>query len=111
MRSLILPAVPVLAFVLSAAVALGSGLTHTKDNHWLTGADEKTRIERLEFYLGGFSSAMQDAGLRFGHVKQALVDQNWPLAQYHWGKIAGAIENVLMKRPATTGQCRSTLSE
>lgn len=100
MKPLTLPAALAIAFVLIAVMASGSSLTRTKDNYWLTGADEKTRIERLEHYLGGFSGAMQDTGLRFGHVKQALVDQNWSLAQYHWGKIASAIENGLMKRPA-----------
>lgn len=100
MKSLTLSAALALVFVLVAVMASSSSLTRTKDNQWLSGADEKTRIERLELYLGGFSSAMQETGLRFGHVKQALVDQNWPLAHYHWGKIAGAIENGLMKRPA-----------
>ncbi|WP_305041014.1 hypothetical protein [Geoalkalibacter sp.] len=77
-----------------------ASLTKTSDSNWLTGADEKTRAERLEHYLGGFSSAMQDTGLRYAHVKQAIADGNWDLAQYHWGKIATAIENGLMKRPA-----------
>jgi hypothetical protein len=85
---------------LIAVSSAASNLTRTTDRNWLSGADEKTRYERLEHYLGGFSSAMQDTGLRFGHVKQALNDQNWPLGQYHWGKISGAIENGLMKRPA-----------
>jgi hypothetical protein len=87
----------ILFFVSTAAMA---SLTKTSDSRWLTGADEKTRFERLEHYLGGFSSAMQETGLRFGHVRQAIVDENWPLAKYHWEKIAAAIENGLMKRPA-----------
>ncbi len=83
----------------TCSVALAS-LTKTRSSDWLTGADEKTRAERLEHYLGGFSRNMQDTGLRFGHVRQALEDGNWSLARYHWGKIAAAIENGLMKRPA-----------
>lgn len=80
--------------------AAASPLTKTTDNNWLTGADDKTRAARLELYLGGFSTAMQDTGLRFAHVKQAIADENWELARYHWSKIATAIENGLMKRPA-----------
>lgn len=88
----------ILFFGISSLAA--ASLTKTSDSKWLTGADEKTRAERLEHYLGGFSTAMQDTGLRFAHVKQAIADGNWDLAHYHWGKIAGAIENGLMKRPA-----------
>ncbi len=88
------------ATLLGVSAAAAGTLTRTTDPRWLTGADEKMRFERLEHYLGGFSSAMQETGLRYGHVRQAIVDGNLELARYHWGKIAAAIENGLMKRPA-----------
>jgi len=68
---------------------------------WLTGApDEATRNERLERYLRGFDQPMWEVGERYRHVEQALQDENWALAQYHWKKIRRTIEGGLMKRPA-----------
>jgi hypothetical protein len=95
------PSVLVTAIIFAgfASASLAS-LTKTSDRNWLTGADEQTRFERLEHYLGGFSSVMQETGLRYGHVEQAIADENWDLALYHWEKIGVAIENGLMKRPA-----------
>lgn len=68
---------------------------------WLAGApDEATRVERLERYLRGFDQPMWEVGERYRHVEQALRDENWALAQYHWDKIRTTIEGGLMKRPA-----------
>ncbi|MFU8858570.1 MAG: hypothetical protein ACNA8S_16385, partial [Deferrisomatales bacterium] len=66
-----------------SAAAVGA-VTKATDSRWLTGADETTRVERLEHYLGGFSSAMLETGLRFEHVRQAVRDGNLELAHYHW---------------------------
>ncbi len=96
MKKLLLIAM-VLATVTTAAVA---SLTKTTDHNWLTGADEETRAKRLEHYLGGFSAVMLETGLRYGHVEEAIAGGNWELAHYHWEKIADAVENGLMKRPA-----------
>ncbi|WP_429885942.1 hypothetical protein [Geoalkalibacter halelectricus] len=97
--------------VFALAVPATASLTKTADRHWLTGADEKTRLERLEHYLGGFSSAMLETGLRYGHVRQAVADENWLLADYHWKKIADAIENGLMKRPARRANAEAMFLE
>lgn len=86
--------------VCASAPVCASEVTKTSDPNWLTGADEKTRYERLEHYLGGFSTAMQETGQRYGHTAQAIVDKNWELAHYHWKKIAEVVEKGLMKRPA-----------
>ncbi|WP_162925830.1 hypothetical protein [Isoalcanivorax indicus] len=67
---------------------------------WLTGQEDNTaRFERLEGYLGGFSSAMWETGYRYQGTRDAIVDGNLALADYHWGKLRGAIENGYMKRP------------
>lgn len=84
-------------FTLSAGVL---ALNQTETRNWLSDADPDTRYERLEYYLGGFSSAMQETGDRYRHVEQAIYDGNYKLADYHWDKIKGAIERGTMKRPA-----------
>ncbi|HEJ2567843.1 TPA: hypothetical protein ACKR7L_001415 [Pseudomonas aeruginosa] len=67
---------------------------------WLSGApDQATRDERLERYLRGFDQPMWEVGERYRHVEQALRDENWALAAYHWEKIRTTIEGGLMKRP------------
>ncbi|RUO25695.1 hypothetical protein CWE09_02900 [Aliidiomarina minuta] len=71
----------------------------TENRNWLTEASEEERYERLEYYLGGFSSAMQETGERYAHVEQAIIDENYQLAAYHWQKIKDAIERGTMKRP------------
>lgn len=71
---------------------------------WLTGQDDNAaRFERLESYLGGFSSAMWETGYRYQGTWDAIVDGNPALADYHWGKLRGAIENGYMKRPGRQG--------
>jgi mono/diheme cytochrome c family protein len=74
-------------------------ISQTDSRNWLTDADEDTRYERLEYYLGGFSSAMWQTGERYQHTEQAIADGNYELAYYHWDKIKGAIERGAMKRP------------
>lgn len=71
----------------------------TDSRKWLSDADEDTRYERLEYYLGGFSSAMWETGERYQRAEQAIYDENYDLAYYHWDKIKGAIERGAMKRP------------
>jgi len=93
----------------AAGLLLGSGLpasasetiTETETKQWLTDApDEATRLQRLERYLRGFDQPMWEVGDRFERIQQALSDENWPLADYHWNKIKTTIEMGLMKRPA-----------
>lgn len=67
---------------------------------WLIDADEDTRAERLSSYLGGFSAAMWEVGNRWERMVQAIHDDNFELAHYHWNKIGSAIRSGYMKRPA-----------
>ena len=67
---------------------------------WLLGADDdQQRMERLHQYLAGFSKAMWETGYRFEATQAAIVDDNLPLAAYHWGKVRSAVENGYLKRP------------
>lgn len=65
----------------------------------------------LEGYLGGFSSAMAEVGRRYSSVHQAIEDENWALADYHWQKIASAIRGGYLKRPARQGNADSLFLE
>lgn len=68
---------------------------------WLLEApSDQERFDRLQDYLGGFSSAMWEVGERFDSVYVAIVEENYPLADYHWAKIADAIRGGALKRPA-----------
>lgn len=68
---------------------------------WIGSLDtDAERFRAIESYLGGFSSAMWQVGERYRHLHQALVDENLPLASYHFEKIGDAIRNGYRKRPA-----------
>jgi len=68
---------------------------------WLLDAENDTdRFKRLETYLRGFDQPMWEVGHRFEAVYDAIIDKNYELATYHWGKIKLTIENGYMKRPA-----------
>lgn len=87
------------------AGALGACAKDTNDqvqgDGWLTGApDQQARTERLEQYLRGFDQPMWEIGERYQRVEQALRDENWELAAYHWDKIKSTLEGGVMKRPA-----------
>ncbi|MCL1124747.1 hypothetical protein [Shewanella surugensis] len=69
--------------------------------HWITEMETNTeRFERIERYLRGFDQTMWEVGERYEKLYQALKDDNFDLALYHWAKIKVTIENGLMKRPA-----------
>ncbi|MCC5869597.1 MAG: hypothetical protein JJU27_13940 [Gammaproteobacteria bacterium] len=72
----------------------------TPDRWLLDAADDDTRFERLEQYLGGFSAAMWETKARYVRVHEALAIGNRALALYHWEKIGSAIRGGYLKRPA-----------
>jgi cytochrome c553 len=83
---------------LAIALMLGASSQVLADD-WLVDVDENTRAERLSKYLGGFSSAMWEVGERYQHMVQAIRDENFELAHYHWDKIGSAIRGGYLKRP------------
>lgn len=84
-----------------AAVALVSLYTVAQQSDgWLTGAsDRDEQMVLIENYLRGFSTSMRETGDRYVIMHQAIVDENYPLASYHWGKIREAVELGIIKRP------------
>lgn len=72
-------------------------------NNWLLDADsDADRFRKLQIYLRGFDQPMWEVGQRYLAVHQAIGDQNWELADYHWDKIKLTLATGLMKRPART---------
>jgi len=89
-----------IAIIISACSQPSTPTPAPASSGWLTGApDQATKDERLERYLRGFDQPMWEVGERYEHIEQALRDQNWDLAAYHWEKIKSTIEGGLMKRP------------
>lgn len=69
-------------------------------NDWLLNApDDEARFKLLQRYLRGFDQPMWEVGERFESVYEALADENYDLAVYHWEKIRATIVNGYMKRP------------
>lgn len=86
--------------MLSLVVLCLLSVAATASNDWLLDVDsDQARFERLQGYLGGFSSAMWETGYRYERVREAVEDESYDLARYHWGKIRSAIRNGYMKRP------------
>ena len=100
--------VALLISTLAAALSTACGEASEATEHggaigdgWLGRLpSDAERLQALEDYLGGFSSAMWEVGERYRRVFEALEHQNYALADYHWDKLGGAIENGYMKRPA-----------
>jgi hypothetical protein len=86
------------AVAIFAAVAAAD--PEKKPDDWLLNApDDATRFKLLQRYLRGFDQPMWEVGERFGSIYDALTDENYDLAAYHWEKIKTTIVNGYMKRP------------
>lgn len=82
----------------------------TQSKHWLLDSPtNQQKFQRFEKYLRGFDQPMLEVGQRFQHIKQAITDNNYLLADYHWKKIKLTIENGLMKRPARASNAQNIL--
>lgn len=108
---LLLLAAGVLSFGLAIANAEPEGSTRpagAKPNDWLLNApDDETRFELLQRYLRGFDQPMWEVGERFQSVYDAIADENYELAAYHWEKIKDTIVNGYMKRPKRQANAES----
>jgi hypothetical protein len=83
------------------------GLTEGQDKppsgNWLLDArSDEERFRRLQVYSGGTDQQMWQMGYRYEQVYRAIVDQNWQLGAYHWGKLRDVFNVALMKRPNRT---------
>jgi hypothetical protein len=102
------------AVILGVAYAQGSrlpagipGLEAGQDEppsaNWLLDArDDEERFRRLEIFAGGTYEQMWQIGYRYEQVYQAIIDENWELGLYHWGKLRDVFNVALMKRPNRT---------
>ena len=112
------------AVVAAAAVALAqskepprfpaaiAGLTAGQDkpptNQFLLDArTDEERFRRLQILAGGTDQQMWQMGYRWEQVYRAIIDRNWELGTYHWGKLRDVFNVALMKRPNRTPNAES----
>lgn len=82
---------------------LAEGQDKPPSGAWLLDArTDDERFRRLQIYAGGTDQQMWQMGYRYEQVYRAIVDQNWKLATYHWGKMRDVFHVALMKRPNRT---------
>lgn len=84
----------------ATATALAQSAPPRNADDWLLNAsDDTARFRLLQQYLRGFSMPMWEVGYRYQRVYDAIGDQNYDLAAYHWSKIKDAIVLGYTKRP------------
>jgi hypothetical protein len=82
---------------------LAEGQDKPPSGAWLLDArTDQERFRRLQIYSGGTDQQMWQMGYRYEQVYRAIVDQNWQLGSYHWGKLRDVFNVALMKRPNRT---------
>jgi len=87
----------------SGVRGLAEGQDKPPSNNWLLDArTDEERFRRLQVYSGGTDQQMWQMGYRYEQVYRAIVDQNWQLGTYHWGKLRDVFNVALMKRPNRT---------
>jgi hypothetical protein len=76
--------------------------------HWLLELPQfDDRFARIEHQFGGFSESMRIVAQRYEHAFDALVNDNLPLAAYHWGKLREEIERGYTRRPERRANAES----
>lgn len=58
------------------------------------------RFRLIQTQLRGFDQPMWEVGERYRIFHEAIENENYELAKYHWRKIGVAIRNGIAKRPA-----------
>ncbi|MEE2000353.1 hypothetical protein QWY20_02720 [Alkalimonas sp. MEB108] len=97
-----------LALTLMLGCNLAQGSELPSSNHWLLeAASDKERFARIEKMFAGFSGAMAEVGARYQHSYDAIVDENYPLATYHWDKLGAAIELGYFRRPGRADNAKT----
>ncbi len=67
---------------------------------WLLFAEsDAERYRLIQTQLRGFDQPMWEVGERYRMFHEALQNENYPLAKYHWSKIGTTIRNGVAKRP------------
>ncbi|MEX2130261.1 MAG: hypothetical protein WD772_02145 [Pseudohongiellaceae bacterium] len=82
---------------------LEEGQTNPPGANWLLDAkDDTERFRRIQIYAGGTYEQMWQIGFRYQQTYRAIIDENWELGAYHWGKLRDVLNVALMKRPNRT---------
>lgn len=82
---------------------LAESQSKAPSGQWLLDAENNSeRFRRVQIYAGGTDQQMWQIGHRYQQVHQAITDENWGLAEYHWRKLRDVLNVALMKRPNRT---------
>jgi hypothetical protein len=85
---------------LAAGVIAQTTRPLTDENGWLFSTnDPDERFARIAKHFRGYDNAMLEVGQRFQTVYDALLVDNYDLAEYHFVKIKLAMDNGILKRP------------
>lgn len=80
-------------------------------NSLLDADSDAERFRRLQLLGGGTDQQMWKIGQRYLSVYYAINDENWDLAEHHWGKIRDRLNVALMKRPNRTANAEGVFLE
>ncbi|SEA59789.1 hypothetical protein [Alkalimonas amylolytica] len=97
-----------IALTLMMGFNLAQGSELPSSNHWLLEASsDEERFARIEKMFAGFSGAMAEVGARYQHSYDAIVDENYALASYHWDKLGAAIQLGYFRRPGRADNAKA----
>lgn len=77
---------------------------------WLPD-DDAEKFQAIENQLGGFSATMEEVAYRYNELYWAGRDRNWDYADYQLDKLAGSIEDGIIRRPARAASARDFLDD
>jgi hypothetical protein len=87
---------------------LDEGQARPPSANWLLDAvDDEERFRRIQIYAGGTYEQMWQIGYRYEQVYHAIIDENWELGLYQWGKLRDVFNVALMKRPNRTANAEA----
>lgn len=98
-RSMAFVSILVVAGMAGTCPAQAQSAPKPSDNWLLEAPDDAERFKRIQQMFGGFSAAMMVVAERYNRTYDALADENYDLAVYHWKKIREAIELGFLRRP------------
>jgi len=74
--------------------------SYSTDSNWLEVTPDEKKFKAIQTQLRGFDLTMQEVGVRYESIREAIKSENYELASYHWDKIKTSIENGIIRRPA-----------
>lgn len=98
-----------IAVAQSPPPAASAAAPRNVDDWLLNAPDDQARFKLLQDQHRGFSASMNEVGLRYSSLYDALGDKNYDLAAYQWAKIKDAIVTGYTRRPKRQPNADATL--